>query len=231
MIAKKAVVVFSGGMDSSICLALAVREFGSSHVLAVSFDYGQRHKIELEQAKKIATHFQVDHVVLDLHCLNKITDNALTRSKTIEHKAGEAPNTLVAGRNGLMARLGGIHAYGLGAKVVYLGIMELEVANSGYRDCSRVYTDLIQAALRMDFADEAFEISTPLVELTKFQSLEMAQELGVLEFLLENTVTCYEGKLHQGCGHCPACKLRNPAVKELVRQHSDLNFSWKDQLI
>lgn len=224
---KKAIVVHSGGMDSSLCLALAMKEFGAQQVLALSFDYGQRHRIELSQAQKIAQYFGVDHTILKLDCLNQITDNALTRETPIKHTG--TPNTLVAGRNGLFARLAGIHAYGLEAKVIYLGVMELESANSGYRDCSRAYMDLIQAALRMDFVQNDFEIRTPLIKMDKKQSMELGASLGVLEFLLEETITCYEGQKHLGCGVCPACLLRNAGLKEFLQTNS-VQFSWRSKL-
>jgi 7-cyano-7-deazaguanine synthase len=229
MTKKKAIVVLSGGMDSSLCLALAIKEFEASQVLALSFDYGQRHCVELSQAQKIAQHFQVDHVTLSLSCLNEITDNALTRSYAIEHTSGAAPNTLVAGRNGLFARLAGIHAYGLGAKAIYLGVMELESANSGYRDCSRSYMDLIQQALRLDFNWPDFEIKTPLVHMTKLESMRLGFKLGVLEYLLEETITCYEGIAHLGCGVCPACVLRNQGLRDFLKEQK-LEFSWKARL-
>ena len=137
---KKAVVVHSGGMDSSLCLALAVKEFGATNVLSLSFDYDQRHLEELNRAREISAHFGTDHAELNLSCLGQITESALIgKTKKIEHKTGEAPNTLVVGRNGLMARLAGIHAHSLGAQCIYMGVMELEGANSGYRDCSREF--------------------------------------------------------------------------------------------
>ncbi len=229
---KKAIVVHSGGMDSSLCLALAVKEFGSKEVLSLSFDYEQRHSGELERAADISVHFGVDHVELDLKCLSKITESALIgKDKAIEHKKGEAPNTLVVGRNGLMARLAGIHAHSLGAHCIYLGVMELEAANSGYRDCSRSYMDLIQSALRLDFADPKFEIRTPLVSMTKRDSMELGWKLGCLEYLLENTVTCYEGIPKEGCGKCPACKLRNEGIKIFSLEHPELKFSFKEKIL
>jgi 7-cyano-7-deazaguanine synthase len=228
---KKALVVHSGGMDSSLCLALAVREFGAANVLSVSFDYDQRHHDESNRAQRICAAWKVDNVVLSLNCLSQITDNALTRhDQKIEHKTGEAPNTLVVGRNGLMARVAGIHAHSLGAQDVYLGVMALEGANSGYRDCSREYMDLIQAALRLDFANDQFEIRTPLVNMTKAETMQLGHELGVLPLLLEETMTCYEGKPHEGCGKCPACKLRNDGLRTFVRQHPEVEFSWKAKL-
>jgi 7-cyano-7-deazaguanine synthase len=229
---KKAVVVHSGGMDSSLCLAIAVKEFGATNVLSVSFTYNQRHATELDRARKISDHFKVDHVEINLDCLSKITESALIGSdKKIEHKTGEAPNTLVVGRNGLMARLAGIHAQSLGASCIYLGVMELEAANSGYRDCSRAYMDVIQTALRMDFADESFEIRTPLVSMTKKETMELGFKLGVLEFLLENTITCYEGIEKAGCLKCPACKLRNSGLKIFSLEHPEFKYSYRDQIL
>jgi 7-cyano-7-deazaguanine synthase len=229
-LSKSAIVVHSGGMDSSLCLALAVQKHGKEGVLSLSFDYGQRHQTEIGRAAQIAAHFQVDHAVLGLQCLEQITSSALTRKIPIVHKPGEAPNTLVPGRNGLMARLAGIHAHSLGAKVIYLGVMELEGANSGYRDCSRSYMDLIQAALRVDFADPTFSIETPLIAMTKAQTMELGHQLGVLPYLLENTITCYQGVEHEGCQACPACKLRNDGLREFLKTHAGVEFSWKAKL-
>lgn len=229
---KKTIVVHSGGMDSSLCLALAMKEFGKENVLSLSFSYGQRHGNELSVAEKISRHFGVDHFVLGIDCLSEITQSALTdKTLAIEHAAGKAPNTLVVGRNGLMARVAGIHAHSLGAHSIYLGVMELEEANSGYRDCSRKYMDLIEAALRMDFADDSFEIRTPLVHLTKRDSMELGLELGVLEYLLENTITCYEGIPKEGCGQCPACKLRNAGLKTFSLEHPELKYSYREKIL
>ena len=228
---KKAVVVHSGGMDSSLCLALAVKEFGASEVLSLSFSSDQRHSDELSRASLISSHFKVDHVELNLSCLGQITESALIgREKAIEHKKGEAPNTLVVGRNGLMARLAGIHANSLGAHCIYMGVMELEAANSGYRDCSRAYMDIVQSALRLDFADNKFEIRTPLVSMTKKETMELGHKLGCLEFLLENTITCYEGIPKEGCGKCPACKLRNEGLKIFSLEHPEFQFSYKNKI-
>lgn len=229
---KKAVVVHSGGMDSSLCLALAINEFGAENVLSVSFTYNQRHSIELDRATEISKHFNVDHVELDLSCLSKITDSALIgNSQKIEHKKGETPNTLVTGRNGLMARVASIHANSLGAHCIYMGVMELEEANSGYRDCSRAYMDIVQEALRMDFADPTFEIRTPLVKMNKKETMELGFKLGVLEYLLEQTVTCYEGIPKEGCLKCPACKLRNAGLKIFSLEHPQFKYSYREKIL
>jgi 7-cyano-7-deazaguanine synthase len=218
-LSKKAVVIHSGGMDSSLCLALAIRDFGAPHILSVSFDYNQRHSLELQQATKICAHWNVDHTVLPIHCLQQITSNALMNSsQQIIHLKDQAPNTLVVGRNGLMARLGAIHADSLHAHCIYMGVINVEGSTSGYRDCSRDYMDLKQELLRIDLGNPAFEIRTPLVFMTKKETMYLGHKLGVLEFLLKETVTCYEGIPLQGCQKCPACFLRNQGIHQFAAE-------------
>ncbi len=207
---KKTIVVHSGGMDSSLCLAIAIREYEKEEVLSLSFDFDQRHSAELTQAQKICQDWGVEHVVLSISCLKQITSNALLdHSIAITHTEGAPPNTLFVGRNGLMARIAAIHAESLGAHSIYLGVMELEEANSGYRDCSRHYMDLMQQILRIDLGQADFEIRTPLIKMTKLQTMQLADKMNLLDYLWENTITCYEGMPRFGCGKCPACKLRN----------------------
>ncbi|TNE90372.1 MAG: 7-cyano-7-deazaguanine synthase QueC [Deltaproteobacteria bacterium] len=228
MTPKHAVVVHSGGMDSSICLAVAIREFGAEHVLSMSFRYGQRHSVELQRAQEICEKWGVDHTVVPITCLAEVTVNALTDSSiAIQHALGSPPNTLVQGRNGLMARVAGIHANHLGAHCIYMGVIEIESANSGYRDCSRAYMDLMQQILRMDFGDSEFEIRTPVVAMTKVDTLELAAEHGVLEYLLDRTITCYEGIPHAGCRSCPACLLRNEGIREYADRHPTVELPFQ----
>lgn len=229
-LSKKAIVIHSGGMDSSLCLALAKEQLGAENILSMSFTYGQRHSAELEAAKKICQDWGIDHKVVNLDCLQEITSNALTdKAINIEHKTGEAPNTLVMGRNGLMARVAGIHAEHIGANEVYMGIIEVDGSNSGYRDCSRKYMDIIQAGLRFDIGSNSFEIKTPIVYMTKKQTMELGYQMGILHYLLDTTVTCYEGIAGYGCGECPACKLRNQGIKEFLVDHSDFTFSYRNK--
>lgn len=225
---KKAVVVHSGGMDSSICLALAIDKYGADNVLSLSFSYEQRHKNELEQAKKICSDWGVDHTILDINFLSKITSNSLTdHHLKISQSKKSTPNTLVVGRNGLMARIASIHAESLGANEIYMGVIEVEEANSGYRDCSRKYMDIIQAALRMDFANSEFQILTPLVYMNKKQTMDLAYQMGKLEYLLDHTISCYEGVKGLGCQKCPACELRNEGIKEFLQFNPDIVFSYR----
>lgn len=209
---KQAVVVHSGGMDSSICLALALEKYAQESVLSLSFDYGQRHVAELDAASQICADWGVSHQVISLSCLSEITHNALTDAElTIEHNY-MCLNTMVVGRNGLMLRLAAIYADQLSADCVYMGVLQLEEANSGYRDCSREYMDLMQKILRMDLGNAHFAVCTPLIDMTKAQTMQEAARLDVLDYLIEHTVTCYEGMKHPGCQVCPACQLRNQGL-------------------
>ena len=228
---KKAIVVHSGGMDSSICLVLAIEQYGAENILALSFTYGQRHSNELNHAKTICEHYKVDRTTIDINCLNQITSNALMNTTDkIEHIEGRGPNTLVVGRNGLMARIAGIHAESLGAECIYMGVIEVEEANSGYRDCSRKYMDIIQAGLRMDFDNPIFDIKTPLVFMTKKETLELVYKIDQLGFLVENTLSCYEGIIKAGCGKCPACELRNEGLREFCLEYPEFEFSYKAEV-
>lgn len=216
---KKAIVVHSGGVDSSICLAIAIRDFSKEEVLSLSFNYGQRHLKEIEYAEAICQEWGVDHRVVYLPFLKELTTNSLMDEKgSTSEKSAKGPATLVMGRNGLMARIAAIHAHQLGANFIYMGIMEGPDGNSGYRDCSREYMDLKQEILRIDLANPLFEIRTPLVKISKKESLQIASEMGILSYLLENTVTCYHGIPCEGCGNCLACGLRQKSIQEYFSQ-------------
>lgn len=217
---KKALVVHSGGMDSSICLALAIQEFGRQEVISVSFKYGQRHAPELNQAAKICDDWKVDHIELPIDCLQEITESALMNKKIpIEHLPGQLPNTLVVGRNGLMAHLAAIHIDHLGGECIYMGVIGVDGSHSGYRDCSRAYMDSVETTLKLDLDNPRFQIRTPLVHLSKKETLELAQQLGVLDYLLKTTVTCYEGISMAGCKTCPACRLRNEGLRQFLKEN------------
>lgn len=214
---NKTVVLHSGGMDSSLCLFLAQQEFGTQHTYALSFSYGQRHEVELEAAQKICEDWGISHKTVPLTVLKEITHNALMDASLVFDQ-NSTPNTLVTGRNGLMVRLASIYADLIGAVSVFTGVLELEEANSGYRDCSRKYMDLMQEVMRIDLGNPNFMIRTPLVEMTKKQTLELAYEQGILDYLLENTVTCYQGLKGKGCEACPACTLKNQGIKDFYSE-------------
>lgn len=226
---KETVVVHSGGMDSSICLALAVKEFGNARVVSLSFDYGQRHSMELEAAKTISAFFQVEHEVLPVDALPMIQESSLT-DKTIAIKKGgpsEPPNTMVLGRNGLFIHLAAIYAFSRGIQRIDLGVIGTEDGNSGYRDCSQEYISLMEQVIRLDVDSTSFRIHTPLIQMTKLATLELANNLQVLQFLLENTVTCYEGIGKQGCLKCPSCLLRNQSLLQFATAHPQVVLPYR----
>lgn len=235
------VVVLSGGMDSAICLAQVVAENSNKNdpqngksglVYALSFSYQQRHSVELAAAQKIAQHFKVEHTIIDLSFFAHLTSNALIhhdekiKSHSDSSSTGAGPNTLVAGRNGIFARIAALFALQKSASTIVLGVIGIEESNSGYRDCNRSYFDREEIQARMDINNPHFTIRTPLVDMTKLDTLELAHQLQCLEFLLEESVSCYEGIKHFGCGQCPACKLRNTAIGAFLKKHP-LQFSYQ----
>lgn len=222
---KKAVVIHSGGMDSSLCLALAIEEFGREQVHSLSFHYGQRHSPELIQAKKICEAWGVSHTELPLTYLAPNDDNALTKHQ--QSVVQQPANTLVVGRNGMMTHIGGLFAYQLGAQFLYLGIIEADSKISGYRDCNRPYMDFIQKILQIDFDNPNFEIRTPLVHMTKKETMYLGQKLGILEYLLEETITCYQGIPHYGCGLCLSCRLRNEGIQQFLAENPSFSMPYE----
>lgn len=205
----KAVVLFSGGQDSATCLAQACADFNSD-VVAVGFDYGQRHKVELEQAQHLADLAGVTYRIIDLTFISQLTPNALTdTSIKIDHKEGELPSTFVPGRNLFFISVGAVVARQLGATYLYTGVCQTDY--SGYPDCR---DDFIQSAEKtINLAMEtAIEIRTPLMWLTKAETVQLMQKLDRLDWYKESH-TCYEG-VRPACGQCPACILRLKGFEE-----------------
>lgn len=208
-IKEKAVVVFSGGQDSTTCLFWALEKF--DEVIAVTFNYNQRHKKEIECATAIAKELGVEHHILDMGLLNQLAPNALTRDN-IEIKMGEdgeLPSTFVEGRNMLFLTFAGVLAKVKGAKHIVTGVCETDF--SGYPDCRDIFIKSLNVTLNLAM-DNTFVIDTPLMWIDKEQTWEMADKLGRLDFVREKTLTCYNGIMGDGCGECPACKLRKKGL-------------------
>ena len=202
---EKAIVVFSGGQDSTTCLFWALQTF--KEVEAVTFNYQQRHVAEIECAKEIAKELNVKHHILDMSLLNQLAPNALTRDD-IEVKAGEngeLPSTFVPGRNLLFLSFAGILANQVGAKHLITGVCETDF--SGYPDCRDNFIKSLNVTLNLAM-DEHLVIHTPLMWLDKAETWKMADEMGKLEYVRTKTLTCYNGIKGDGCGTCPACQLR-----------------------
>lgn len=212
-----AVVVLSGGQDSATCLALAVRKHGADQVAAITFAYGQRHQVETKFAKKLARRFGIAaHKVVKLDFYKQLTTNALLDpTRIIEKQAGaKCPNTVVEGRNAIFLQLAAVWAKTLGATELYTGVSEADF--SGYPDCRGVFVRAEEKAIRLAL-DYPIKIITPFLKMSKVKEWALAAQLGILDVIKNETVTCYNGIPGTGCGECPACLLRNRALAEYER--------------
>lgn len=209
---EKAIVVFSGGQDSTTCLFWAMKNY--KEVEAVTFNYNQRHKLEIEVARSIAEELGIKHTVLDMSLLNQLAPNALTRDDlSIEQKDGELPNTFVDGRNLLFLSFAAVLAKQSDARHIITGVCETDF--SGYPDCRDVFIKSLNVTLNLSM-DYEFVIHTPLMWLNKAETWKLADHLGVLNFVREKTLTCYEGIIAEGCGTCPACTLRKRGLDDYL---------------
>ncbi|EFU42641.1 possible aluminum resistance protein [Paenibacillus vortex V453] len=210
---KKAVVVFSGGQDSTTCLFWAMKQF--DEVEAVTFNYGQRHALEIECANQIADELGVKWTLLDMSLLGQLTQNALTRDDVeIVHNDGEFPSTFVEGRNHLFLSFAAVFAKGVGARHIVTGVCETDF--SGYPDCRDDFVKSLNVTLNLAM-DHNFIIHTPLMWINKAETWEMADQLGAFEFVRKKTLTCYNGVIGDGCGNCPACQLRKAGLDTFLQ--------------
>lgn len=218
---SKAIVLLSGGQDSTTCLYWALARF--SDVRAVSIFYGQRHERELDAAEKIAHGAGVPHCVLAAPVLSHIGDSALVDpARAIAGSGGHAdrempqglPTSFVPGRNLLFLTLATAIAVREGASDIVTGVCQTDY--SGYPDCRRDFIDSLEKTLGLAMPSSAgpFHIHTPLMNLTKAETVKLAKQLGDKAWAaLSQSVTCYEGQ-HPGCGKCPACELRAKGFAE-----------------
>ena len=203
----KAVVVLSGGQDSATCLALAVRKYGASDVAAITFAYGQRHALETKFARRLARRFGIAaHKVVKLDFYKSLTTNALMTAGAAIKKGKTCPNTVVEGRNAIFLLAASVWAKELGAKDVYTGVSEADF--SGYPDCREAFVRAQQRATRLAL-DWPVRFVTPFMHMTKADEWALADRLGILPVIENETLTCYNGIPGKGCGKCPACQLRN----------------------
>jgi 7-cyano-7-deazaguanine synthase len=211
--AEKALVVLSGGQDSTTCLYWAMERFGHDNVSTITFDYGQNHRIELECAARIAAHVGVDNTCLPIDTFAALGGNALTDAAIeVESKApvdGELPNTFVPGRNLVFLTFAAAYAYQRGIGNLVTGVAQTDY--SGYPDCRDDTIRALQQTLRAGM-DSDIVIHTPLMHLSKRETVELAVQLGGLS-AMALTHTCYNGK-RPPCGVCPACELRAKGFAE-----------------
>ena len=208
---ERALVVLSGGQDSTTCLYWAIDRFGLAETRALSFDYGQRHRIELDCARGVAAFAGVDHTILPVDTFSALGGNALTDDSIAVGQAPERglPATFVPGRNLIFLTYAAAFCWPREIRHIVTGVAQTDY--SGYPDCRRETIDALAVALRLGMEME-FEIHTPLMSRTKAQTVLLAQELGCLE-ALALTHTCYEG-MRPPCGRCDACRLRAKGFTE-----------------
>lgn len=225
-----ALVLFSGGQDSAVCLAYALQRF--ARVETLGFDYGQTHKIELDCRAKLRTAMAAmnpdwasrlgpDHT-LPLPALSQIGGTALIGDGEIKMLENNLPSTFVPGRNLLFLTYGAALAYRRGLDVLVGGMCETDF--SGYPDCRRATLDALETALQLGMETQ-LTIDTPLMHIDKAQTWAMAHDLGgdaLVELILEDSHSCYRGTRDQrhtwgyGCGDCPACTLRQAGYEKWV---------------
>jgi 7-cyano-7-deazaguanine synthase len=221
MNSNNALVLFSGGQDSTVCLASALQRF--DHVETVGFAYGQRHAVELDQRQRILDVMRADggtgaklgeDHLLALMALAQISDTALTRDSEITYSENGLPTTFVPGRNLLFLTYAAALAYRRGISTLVAGMCETDF--SGYPDCRNATIQTLASAISLGF-DRPIKIETPLMYIDKAGTWAMAEKIGgqaLIDLIVEDSHTCYLGDREHdhpwgyGCGTCPACELR-----------------------
>ncbi len=213
---NKALVVLSGGQDSTTCLYWAINEFGRENVSSLSFDYGQRHRIELESASKVAEIAAVRHTQLPIDTFAALGGNALTDDIAVKQGVDQIthlPNTFVPGRNLIFLTFAAAFAYARGGEqnIEHLVTGVTQTDYSGYPDCRENTLSSLEETLRLGMECNV-TIHTPLMNLSKADTVELAVELGAMD-AMAYTHSCYNGSLPP-CGECQACILRAKGFAE-----------------
>ncbi len=209
---NKALVVLSGGQDSTTCLFWAKKEF--KEVYAISFNYGQKHQHETAIAQSIAEKAGVSFKLMDIYFISQLATNCSLTDSSIkmdeEKPEGSFPNTFVPGRNLFFLSIAAVYARSLGIRDIVTGVSQTDF--SGYPDCRDSFIKSLNVSLNLAM-DEQFVLHTPLMWKDKAETWEMADNLGVFDIVRNETLTCYNGVVGDGCGHCPACLLRRKGLE------------------
>ncbi len=211
---EAALVVFSGGQDSTTCLFWAKKHF--KKVYALSFIYGQKHVKEVELARSIAEKAEVEFDVVDVSFIGHLGRNSLTDTSIHmdeEKPADSFPNTFVPGRNLFFLSIAAVYAREHGVNHIVTGVSQTDF--SGYPDCRDSFIKSLNVTLNLAM-DEQFVLHTPLMWIDKAQTWALADRLGVLDLIRHETLTCYNGIPGDGCGHCPSCKLRREGLEKYL---------------
>ncbi len=210
-----ALVVFSGGQDSTTCLFWAKAHF--KEVRALSFLYGQKHAREVELAREIASEAGVPFEVKDVSFISALSSGCSLTDTSVamdaEKPADSFPNTFVPGRNLFFLSIAAVYAREHGIQHIVTGVSQTDF--SGYPDCRDAFIKSLNVTLNLAM-EEQFVIHTPLMWIDKCETWGLADELGVLDLVRTKTMTCYNGVQGDGCGHCPACKLRREGLEKYL---------------
>jgi 7-cyano-7-deazaguanine synthase len=213
---KRCLVIFSGGQDSTTCLYWSLNRYDI--VEAITFNYGQKHSVELECSKFICEKEGVKQTIIDISFLNTIVESALTSGGDVNKLNDKGlPSSFVPNRNQLFITLAHSYLQKIGGGDLITGVCQTDF--SGYPDCRRDFIDMIEKTTNMG-SDEVIKIITPLMYLTKSETFELAEDEGCLEEVINLSHTCYNGdhtKLNEwgyGCDECPACELRSEGYKK-----------------
>ena len=215
----KVLVVFSGGHDSTTCLFWAKQHF--KQVYALTFIYGQKHVVEVNYAERIAKKAGVTWDKMDVSFIGKLGQNSLTNPNIImdqEKPADSFPNTFVPGRNLFFISIAAVYARERGISHLVTGVSQTDF--SGYPDCRDAFIKSLNVSLNLAM-DEQFVIHTPLMWINKCETWAMADQLGVLDLVRQETVTCYNGIPGDGCGHCPSCLLRREGLETYLKMKAE----------
>ncbi len=211
---ESALVLFSGGQDYTTCLYWALKKFSSVRTLC--FTYGQRHSKEVEVARAIAAQAGVPFQLLDASIISQLSVNSLTSDIVMDEEkpADSYPNTFVPGRNLLFLTFAAVIARSHGIRHIVTGVSEADY--SGYPDCRDTFILSANASINLAM-DEHFQIHTPLMWRDKTAVWQLADELGAFDIVRTQTLTCYNGIVADGCGHCPSCKLRKQGLENYLK--------------
>lgn len=208
----QALVVLSGGQDSTTCLYWAIDKFGSDAVTSITFDYGQRHRVELDCASKVAEYAGIENVIIPIDTFAALGGNALTDDIDVEDETAEGstlPNTFVPGRNLVFLTFAAAYAWQRGIDHLVTGVAQTDY--SGYPDCRDDAIQSLQQTLQLGM-ESSVVIHTPLMNLSKKETVQLAASLGGID-AMSLTHTCYNGE-RPPCGHCAACVLRAKGFSE-----------------
>jgi 7-cyano-7-deazaguanine synthase len=212
---SSALVVFSGGQDSTTCLAWAKNQY--DHIETITFDYHQKHSIEIEQAKKIAKILNVPNYLVTIDIFAQLADSALldvNKNQDINaahHAKPNLPASFVPNRNAMFFTIAHAYAQKQGLEHIVTGINQTDY--SGYPDCRKPFVKSLEQSLNMG-SESNIEFKYPLIDLTKAETFKLAEDEGILDLIIQESHTCYNGDRSvkhdwgYGCGECPACVLR-----------------------